>query len=289
LVEAQLSEFTRFTRDASSLLETVDDLAIEIVDFAGKPVIPDQVFAWYTARTLPMPTKDHIIRVAGDVGPEGFLFGGATWHYRLSFLAKRVMGREISRQDRVLDWGIGCGRVARHFFEREFWNVTGADIDGVNVNWLNESVGKSVARRIDFDPPMPYPDDYFDIVYGHSVFTHLRFDDQFKWLAELQRVIAPGGFAFVTVCSEPGVLVSRFSDYRTFWDKYQADGFYDWGAQPVGVDEGREGYYRLSFHTQRFIEERWSPYFVIESILPCYMEHQTLLILRKRTGFERHQ
>ena len=35
---------------------------------------------------------------------------------------------------------------------------------------------------------MPFPADHFDIIYGHSVFTHLTYEDQFKWLAELRRV-----------------------------------------------------------------------------------------------------
>ena len=78
-------------------------------------------------------------------------------------------------------------------------------------------------------------------------------------------------FVFLTVCSEPGLLITRFSDCAGFWDKFISDGFYDLGPVSVGVDEGREGYYRLVFHTQKFINENWAKYFIIRRALPCYI------------------
>jgi ubiquinone/menaquinone biosynthesis C-methylase UbiE len=281
ILQARLSEFTNFSLDADASIRTEQDLLFEVVDQFGIPIVDDQIFACYARKSLPTPTRDHIVRVAGDVGTDGFLFGGATWHYRLKLLAKRYQGRDISPTDNILDWGVGCGRIARHFFEEGAENIRGADIDAVNVRWLNESLGRQVATRIDFDPPMPFHSEHFDIIYGHSVFTHLAYDDQFKWLGELRRVLKPGGFAFLTVCTEPGVYVTRFQDFRKFYEKYITDGFYDLQADPCGVDEGRDGYYRLVFHTQEFITEHWSKYFTIRRTLPCYMEHQSLLILQK--------
>jgi ubiquinone/menaquinone biosynthesis C-methylase UbiE len=281
IIQARLSEFIEFSRDAEGILRTANDLLFEVIDEFGNPIANDQIFALYSQRSLPTPTRDHITRVAGPIAADGFLFTGATWHYRLNLLAKRYRGHDILASDNILDWGVGCGRIARHFVESGSRNVVGADIDAFNVKWLNESVGREVAIRIDFDPPMPFPADHFDIIYGHSVFTHLTYEDQFKWLAELRRLLKPGQFAFLTVCAEPGVLITRFSDCAGFWDKFISDGFYDLGAQSIGVDEGREGYYRLVFHTQKFINENWAKYFIIRRALPCYIEHQTLLILQK--------
>ena len=158
----------------------------------------------------------------------------------------------------------------------------GADIDTFNIKWLNHSVGSDVGLRVDFSPPTPYSSEHFDIIYGHSVLTHLSFRDQFEWLGELHRILKPGGFAFLTVCTEPGVQLTRFSDIGSFYDKFISDGFFDVGPQNVGVDAGNAGYYRLVFHTERFISETWSHYFTIRRILPCYFDHQTLCVLEKR-------
>jgi SAM-dependent methyltransferase len=131
---------------------------------------------------------------------------------------------------------------------------------------------------------MPYPADHFDVVYGHSVFTHLSYEDHFNWLIEIRRVLKPGGFAFLTVCTEPGVYVTRYNDVTRngeFLARYLEDGFYDFEVQNVGVDAGREGYYRLVAHTRGFILKNWSGHFTVRRILPCYMEHQDLVILQK--------
>ena len=58
---------------------------------------------------------------------------------------------------------------------------------------------------------MPYPANYFDVMYGHSVFTHLAEKDHFNWLMEVERVLKPGGFGFFTVCTEPGVYITRYN------------------------------------------------------------------------------
>ena len=41
--------------------------------------------------------------------------------------------------------------------------------------------------------PLPYADGQFDLVYAFSVFTHLTERMQHEWIAEVRRVLAPGG------------------------------------------------------------------------------------------------
>ncbi len=283
-MEAWLSQFAAFTRDPDGVPRTTTDVILSVVDGAGRPFVSGADFAWAARRTLPMPAYENILRVAGNVGYDGFLFGGATWYHRLTDLTRRYVGRDIATLDAILDWGVGCARIARHFLERGARNIYGADIDRVNIAWCNEILDWDGAIHVDFDPPMPWPDGFFDLVYGHSVFTHLALDDQFRWLAELRRILKPGGFAFVTICSEAGVYMSRWHqvhDRPEVAERFFVDGFYDFEAQPVGVDAGREGYYRLVAHTRRFIAEHWSKSFLVRRILPCYFDHQDLIILQK--------
>jgi SAM-dependent methyltransferase len=50
-------------------------------------------------------------------------------------------------------------------------------------------------------PHLPFADDYFDLVYGYSVFTHIA-DLSDAWLLELGRIVRPGGRLFLTVHDE---------------------------------------------------------------------------------------
>lgn len=284
LIQAPLADFSPFERDSEGVLRTPRDLDFEIVDGFGLALRRGLSFTWYGKRTLGMPRRENIIRVAGDVGPDGFLLGGAVWHARLETLIHRYVGTSASSLDRILDWGVGCGRIARHFLERGQRGLHGADIDAVNVEWLQENLNWQDAIRVDFDPPMPYPDGHFDVVYGHSVFTHLTEDDQFVWLREIHRVLRPQGFAFVTACTEPGIFLTRQRDIRSnaeFIRQFTRKGFFDFEAQDVGVDTGREGYYRLVVHAREYIIKNWSRYFIVRRIFPCFMEHQDLIVLQK--------
>jgi SAM-dependent methyltransferase len=47
-------------------------------------------------------------------------------------------------------------------------------------------------------PPMPYPSNHFDILYGISVLTHLLFDSHQPWASEIWRVLEPGEMAVFT-------------------------------------------------------------------------------------------
>jgi len=285
LVQAKLSEFAEHWRDDAIVPYTNSDIRLELVDQFGIPVMADAVFTWHAKKTLPLPSRENIVRIAGDVGHVGFLFGGSTWFGRLQALTRRYYGRDIESLNNVLDWGVGCARIGRHLLERGFPHLYGADIDQLNIDWLQSNLGWKNAVRVDFDPPMPFSDNFFDLVYGHSVFTHLSEQDQDRWLKELHRVLRPGGFAFVTTCGEGGVYHTRYRDILNrphVVEAFLETGFYDFESQSsVGVDVGREGYYRLVAHTRSYVMHHWSKFFAVRRILPCFMDHQDLVVLQK--------
>lgn len=283
-IRADLADFCEFERHAVTGGPIVaHDLLFEVVDSFGEKIAADLDFAWYCRNTLPMPPAENIARVVGKVGPTGFLFGGATWHARLEKLIRRYLGRESRELERILDWGVGCGRIARHFLERGQTNLYGADIDQVNIDWLHANFGWRDAQRIDFDPPMPYPDNNFDVIYAHSVFTHLTYASHVQWLGELRRVLKPGGMAFLTVTTEDGLYLVRYRQHEGELSRlFAAGGFLDAADQShVGVDAGKEGYYRLVFHSRRFILDNWKSFFAVQRIMPCYVGAQDLVIVSK--------
>jgi SAM-dependent methyltransferase len=48
------------------------------------------------------------------------------------------------------------------------------------------------------DPPLPLEDDALDVVYAISIWSHFGRDAALRWLAEMQRVIRPGGVLVLT-------------------------------------------------------------------------------------------
>jgi len=113
----------------------------------------------------------------------------------------------ISVGDRVLDLGCGFGR---HAFEAA---RRGADVVAVDrsaeelasVNGLfaamraaGEVPAGSLTRAVRADLlALPFPDDYFDVVMASEVLEHIP-DDR-RALAEIARVVRPGGRVAVTV------------------------------------------------------------------------------------------
>lgn len=100
---------------------------------------------------------------------------------------------------RVLDFGCGIGRVLRHFApeasQAEIW---GYDIDMRSVMWLNKYLCPPFhIFQNSENAYLPLESDSFDLVFAISVFSHLSHSWN-QWLAELRRVLRPGGYAFIS-------------------------------------------------------------------------------------------
>jgi ubiquinone/menaquinone biosynthesis C-methylase UbiE len=110
------------------------------------------------------------------------------------------IGMDLANANRVLDFGCGCGRTIRWFLRdggtAEFHGV---DVDEDAIAWckLHLRGGQFLANAP--TPPLAYPDEYFDVVYCLSVFTHLSESMQNSWLVELKRILKPGGVLLLTV------------------------------------------------------------------------------------------
>src|SRR5260370_39602709 len=94
----------------------------------------------------------------------------------------------------MLDWGCATGRVLQEFREEasrcEFW---GTDIDGTAIAWAKEHLSPHFHFvTCTVYPHLPFEDRKFSFIYGGSVFTHIRYLEDF-WLMELSRILPPGG------------------------------------------------------------------------------------------------
>lgn len=102
-----------------------------------------------------------------------------------------------------LDLGCASGRVLRHMaYECPNIEATGCDINRLHVEWCNAHLpGNCRTFQNNSVPTLPLEDNSVDIVSAFSVFTHIEALET-AWLAEIRRVLKPGGIAWLTVHTE---------------------------------------------------------------------------------------
>jgi SAM-dependent methyltransferase len=106
---------------------------------------------------------------------------------------------------RILDWGCGPGRVVRHLPRLLTGKKTalfGTDMNRRYIQWCRSHLTGIQFDEQNIAPPLLYPDQYFDVVYGISIFTHLSERLHADWAKELHRVMTKGGILLVTTSGE---------------------------------------------------------------------------------------
>jgi len=101
---------------------------------------------------------------------------------------------------KILDWGCGPGRIIRHLPEIignncEFY---GSDYNKKTIAWNKKNIKGVHFNNNDLNAILPYEDNFFDVIYGLSVLTHLSKQLHFDWFEELCRVLKKGGILFLT-------------------------------------------------------------------------------------------
>jgi SAM-dependent methyltransferase len=150
---------------------------------------------------LPLPSPELLESVGGGTTAAAYMHGGqaiaSTMRQTLT-----THGVVLSDLGAVLDFGCGCGRLLRRF--RDLGSAIalhGCDYNPAAVGWCNTHLPFGRFRVNALEPPLPYADDTFGLVYAFSVFTHLPHRLQVAWSRELRRVVRPGGHALLTVSS----------------------------------------------------------------------------------------
>jgi SAM-dependent methyltransferase len=111
-------------------------------------------------------------------------------------------GSPVEGMDAILDFGCGSGRVARHWAGVEGPEIHGCDYNEELVVWCDANLPFLRARRNGLEPPAPYGDESFDLIYALSVLSHLSEPLGERWIGEFRRLLRPGGLLVVSVLGE---------------------------------------------------------------------------------------
>jgi SAM-dependent methyltransferase len=140
---------------------------------------------------LPLPPAHLQVLVSGAASPR-FEQKGAEAASSIREILRRT-GEEIDGCRAVLDFGVGCGRIARHWAGVSGPEFHACDYNELLVRWCQENLPFLRTVKNELEPPLPYANERFDLVYAYSVFTHLTETLQHRWMSELVRVVEPGG------------------------------------------------------------------------------------------------
>jgi SAM-dependent methyltransferase len=161
-------------------------------------------------RGLAIPPPYLQMLVSGRISREAFLESGRASAARIRE-AFAEAGLDLDACSAVLDFGCGCGRIARWWPAEENTVWHGCDFNPRLAAWCAENLPHLHVAVNPLEPPTAYPTGSFDAVYAISTFTHWPEPLQHAWLAELLRLLRPGGRLLFTTSGEArrGVLTDE--------------------------------------------------------------------------------
>ncbi|MEM9941851.1 MAG: class I SAM-dependent methyltransferase [Planctomycetota bacterium] len=218
-----------------------------------------------------------------------FFFTGLVDHLKILAAAKR---HNVSIES-YFDFGCASGRVLRHFANHtDIPNLWGSDINGRHIQWLNDHMPPNVkVIHNSCIPIIPIADNSIDVVSAFSVFTHI---DTFEtaWLAELYRVLKPGGICYLSVQNEDTwELMQNAGEKDILYQRFKKidPGFDQIIQSPIPKNRRSFRYtdlgaYRaLVVHSNDYLQKTWGRYFDILEIRK--LDHnvwQSVFIGRKK-------
>ena len=222
----------------------------------------------------PMPPPDLMMAVSGSAGQTWFSQRGEADAAKFMGIA-RTHG--LTGPLEVLDWGCGSGRIAR-------WTApdivaagggfNGSDLNPKLVAWCEQNLPGRYFRN-GLRPPLDLPGHAVDLVYAHSVLTHLTEATAIAWLAEVHRVLRPGGLALLTFMDD--CYAERWGPPDVL-PKLRAEGFTVFNNALEGSN------YMSAWMTPDWFTRRAEPAFEVLEFLPSGVDvpEQAVAVLRAR-------
>jgi SAM-dependent methyltransferase len=201
---------------------------------------------------------------------------------------------DLRRGDSIFELGCASGRVLRHFACQDFGlTIWAADIQLRHVEWIRKFLPPTI--RVFHNtvlPHLPLESNSQKLIYAFSVFTHID-DFELTWLAELRRILIPGGIAYLTIHSE-----RTWQDMNTDWPLWKGlarekENIPDYEISPelfkgpmpaektVFWWTTGQNYNAQVFHSEAYIRTTWSRFFLVKEVIASGYGYQDVVVLQK--------
>jgi len=237
----------------------------------------------------PFPPLDLIHNVSGLDNELDFASHGVDI-YRALDQASSVPWDNFNK---VLDFGSGCGRVAR-MFKGHNMELNCVDIDSRHIEWIKNNLSYVTSKVNMVNEPLPYDDDMFDCIYSISVLTHVNENYQDFLLNELSRISKPEAYLFLTVhgkraleraLSEKAVfkmLEVENSLFNIAKEEF-CKGKHAFILQQQGHLTSERYQYGITFIPESYIYSNWSKWFnIIKVCHGAIHDFQDIVVLKKK-------
>jgi ubiquinone/menaquinone biosynthesis C-methylase UbiE len=147
--------------------------------------------------TAILPPAYFIYETFGLNYEQFYSLSNETARWLISFFEKYKLLNDIH----ILDWGCGPGRIIRHLpsLLDKTCRCYGTDYNTKYIKWCLKNIPEVTFKPNNLEPPLPFEENTFDIIYGISIFTHLSEKMHYAWINELFRVLKPEGILFLTL------------------------------------------------------------------------------------------
>ncbi|MBA3974890.1 MAG: class I SAM-dependent methyltransferase [Candidatus Solibacter sp.] len=161
----------------------------------------------------PLPPVSLRVKVAGTPLAYDYIDGGRKAVHSIDSIL-RAAGSSLDTHSAILEFGCGCGRVLSCLDRTD--GIAGCDLNPDLIAWVSRHLPGIDARLNGLEPPLPWTDGSFGLVFALSVFTHLPEPVALRWIAELSRVLKPGGYLAISTHGEHYIPVLSPAERAAF-------------------------------------------------------------------------
>jgi SAM-dependent methyltransferase len=216
------------------------------------------------------------------------------------------LGKALTPDSRVLDFGCGWGRIIRFFLK----DVKANNLHGVDVNPQMIDFCRELFQYGNFSicsplPPTEIPDESFDIIYAYSVFSHLAEPVHIRWVEEFSRILKPGGILIATTQARHFIELCRSLHGRTHksgWHNSLSKAFLDTEAALADYDNGKflfcatgggpslpNSFYGEALIPREYVEREWTKYLILRDFVDDQNRQPQAVIVMQKPDSDLHE
>jgi SAM-dependent methyltransferase len=244
----------------------------------------------------PVPPRE-LRQITASAEETEFLWTGLVDLSNFFDLYVRFGNAQNDRKLRVLDFACGCGRLSRYLAMHPQVEAYAVDVNPTLIAWCQTELSTIHSLLGSVLPPMPLDSATFDLVLALSLFSHLSERNALNWLADIGRVMLPGGILIVTTHGTAALEIIRGSavhqgmfrinaaEVDALTKRLQRDGFIFQALDKQTLQLAQAGdEYGNSFIHPDYINQAWNTDLmeVIEHIEGGLRGWQDCVVLRRR-------